>query len=228
VAAGGHCCPHDAEEQPVDEIDTLLDAQRGRLIAVLGELDDAGWSSPSLCAGWRVRDVVVHLLMPYRLSVPGFLPRMARSGFRFDAMADRWARGSTDSDGEVLQGLRDTAHARFRVPGAPARAPLSHLVIHAEDVYRPLGVDSAIDPRAATIVLDQLTSPRSRRSLRPDVLDGLAATASDTGWRHGAGPEVVGSAAALISTIAGRPAAADELTGSGAPLVRRRLRRSLA
>jgi uncharacterized protein (TIGR03083 family) len=220
--------PHHAEEPPVDEIDALLDVERTRLLGVLGDLDDAGWSTPSLCAGWRVREVVVHLLMPYRLSVPGFLARLARSGFRFDAMADRWARASTESPAELLQGLRDTAHGRFRVPGAPPEAPLSHLVVHAEDVYRPLGVDHALDPRAATIVLDQLTSPRSRRALRPDVLDGLAATATDSGWSHGTGPQVVGSSAALISAVAGRSAAADELTGAGAPLVRRRLRRATA
>jgi hypothetical protein len=101
-------------------------------------------------------------------------------------------------------------------------------VAHAEDVYRPLGVDHPIDPRAATIVLDQLTSPRARRSLGPDVLHGLAATATDSGWTYGAGPEVVGSSAALISAVAGRPAAAEELTGSGAPLVRRRLARHRA
>lgn len=213
---------------PVDEIDPLLDAERTRLVAVLGDLDDAGWNTPSLCAGWRVRDVVVHMLMPYQLSVPAFLARMARSGFRFDRMADRWATGNTDSNAQVLQGLRDTAHGRFRVPGAPPEAPLSHLVIHAEDVYRPLGVDHTIDPRAATIVLDQLSSPRSRRALGPDVLSGLAATATDTGWSHGAGPDVVGRSTALISAMAGRPAAAEELTGSGAPLVRRRLRRTLA
>jgi uncharacterized protein (TIGR03083 family) len=212
----------------VDQTDTLLDVERALLVSVLGGLDQAGWSTPSLCAGWRVRDVVVHLLMPYQLSVPRFLARMARSGFRFDAMADRWATENTDSSAQVLQGLRDTAHGRFRVPGAPPQAPLSHLVIHAEDVYRPLGVHHTIDPRAATIVLDQLTSPRSRRSLGPDVLDGLAANATDSGWTYGAGPEVVGSSAALISAIAGRPAAAEELTGSGARLVRRRLRRTLA
>jgi uncharacterized protein (TIGR03083 family) len=224
----GSPLPYHAQELTVDELEQLLDVERSRLVAVLRDLDDAGWNAPSLCAGWRVRDVVVHLTMPYRLSVPGFLAQLARSGFRFDAMADRWARASADSHAEVLQSLRDTADARFRVPGAPPEAPLSHLVAHAEDVYLPLGVDHRIDPRAATIVLDQLTSPRGRRSLGPDVLHGLAATATDSGWTYGAGPEVIGSSAALISAVAGRRAAADELTGSGAALVRRRLARSLA
>jgi hypothetical protein len=39
----------------------------------------------------------------------------------------------------LLRDLRATEQQRFAVPGAPAEAPLSHLVIHAQDVYRPLG-----------------------------------------------------------------------------------------
>jgi uncharacterized protein (TIGR03083 family) len=210
------------------QIDTLLDGERAALVAVLSELDEAGWSTPSLCAGWRVRDVVAHLLMPYRLSVPRFLAAMARSGFRFDAVADRWATGNTDSNAELLQGLQDTAHGRFNVPNAPPEAPLSHLVIHAEDVYRPLGVRHALDPQAASTVLDQLLGPRGRRSLAVHLVDGLTVTATDTGWTHGTGPDVRASAAALITTLAGRPAAVDELNGSGASLVRRRMRRTLS
>lgn len=207
----------------MNEIDTLLQAERDRLVTVLAELDRAGWETPSLCAGWRVRDVAVHLLMPYELSVPRFLVKMAAAHFRFDTLADRWATRDTRSNAHVLDALRATGHGRFRIPGAPPEAPLSHLVIHAQDVYRPLDIDPATDPHAATIVLDQLTSPRARRSLTPGLLDGLTLTASDTDWRLGTGPEVVGTAAALITTIAGRRAAVHELTGSGAAQIRERL-----
>ncbi len=205
------------------EIDALLEAERTRLVAVLSGLDQAGWDTPSLCAGWRVRHVAVHLLMPYELSVPRFVAGMAFAGFRFDTLADRWATRDTRSNAQIVRALRQTEHGRFRIPGAPPEAPLSHLVIHAQDVYRPLGAGHGIDPRAATIVLDQLTTPRARRSLAPGLLDGLTLTAADTGWSHGTGPEVVGDAAALITTIAGRPAAIDELSGSGAALIRQRL-----
>ncbi len=126
-----------------DDVDVRVGRERARLLSVLEELDDAGWRTPSLCAGWSVRDLAVHLLMPYELSMPRFLALMARSRFSFDRTADRWARSDRRSPAEVVAALRDTGHRTFQAgPGAPPEAPLSHLVIHAEDVYRPLGVPS--------------------------------------------------------------------------------------
>lgn len=207
----------------MSEIDALIDGELSQLIEVLEALEPAQWDAPSLCDGWRVRDVAVHLLMPYELSVPRFLTRLAAAGFRFDTMADRWATRDSRPNRNILNALRGTAQGRFGFPGAPPEAPLSHLVIHAEDIYLPLGANHTINPRSANIVLDQLTSPRARRSLKPGLLDGLAFSTSDTGWSFGAGAEVVGSAPALITTMAGRPAAAQELTGSGAAQIRARL-----
>ncbi|WP_091438489.1 maleylpyruvate isomerase N-terminal domain-containing protein [Geodermatophilus poikilotrophus] len=37
-------------------------------------LDDTGWWTPSLRAGWSVRDLVVHLLMPTSCRCPGSWP----------------------------------------------------------------------------------------------------------------------------------------------------------
>ena len=209
-----------------DDVDLRVLRERERLLAVLEGLDDAGWRTPSLCTGWTVRDLVVHLLMPYELSVPRFLALMARSGFRFDRAADRWARTDDRSPADVVSALRDTEHRTFEAgPGAPAEAPLSHLVIHAEDVYRPLGVPSPTDPEDAGIALGQLIG---RRALAPALLDGLAFTATDTDWRHGTGATVSGPATALLTTLAGRPAALDELSGDGVPEVRARLRTAAA
>lgn len=207
----------------MSEIDALVDGERQALIAVLEQLDEAQWDTPSLCAGWSVRDAVVHLLMPYELSVPRFLGNLAVARFDFDTMADRWARRDPRSHREVLDALRATAHGRFRVPGAPAEAPLSHLVIHLEDIYRPLGVACRTSPRSAEVVLDQMTGPRFRGSLTPGLLDGLALSASDADWTFGNGAPVVGSASALITTLAGRSVALDELSGDGAVSVRERL-----
>ena len=207
-----------------DDVDLRVRRERARLLTVLEQLDGAQWSTPSLCAGWSVRDLVVHLLMPYELSMPRFLALMVRSRFRFDRAADRWARADRWSPADVVAALRDTGHRTFAAgPGAPAEAPLSHLVIHAEDVYRPLGVPSPTDPENAGIVLGQLTGPRGRRALPVGLLDGLAFEATDTEWRAGTGPRVCGPATALLTTLAGRTAALDQLDGDGVPAVRARL-----
>ena len=208
--------------ETTDDVDRRVRRERVRLLTVLEGLDADGWRTPSLCAGWTVRDLVVHLLMPYELSVPRFLALMVRAGFRFDRAADRWARADRRPPADVVAALRDTEHRRFEAgPGAPAEAPLSHLVIHAQDVYRPLGIPSPTDPEDAAIALGQLTG---RRAPAPGLLDGLAFAATDADWRHGTGLPVAGPATALLTTLAGRPAALDELTGEGVAQVRARLR----
>ena len=211
-----------------NDVEMRVHAERTRLLETLEALDDDQWRLPSLCAGWSVRDLVVHLLMPYELPVPRFLLLMIRARFDFDRAADRWATTDTRSPAQVVAALRQTEHRRFAVPGAPPEAPLSHLVIHAQDVYRPLGRPSPTDPENARIVLDELTGPRARRSLPAGLLDGLAFTATDTGWRHGDGLEVSGPATALLTTLAGRDAALPELTGDGVALVSERLQRPAA
>jgi uncharacterized protein (TIGR03083 family) len=205
------------------DVDARVATERGRLLEVLDGLDPGQWRSPSACAGWSVRDLVVHLLMPYEVSTARFALMMLRARFDFDRAADRWATGDTRSPAEVAAALRATEHRRFNVPGAPAEAPLSHLVIHAEDVYRPLGVPSPTDPEDAGIVLRQLTGPRGRGSLPAGLLDGLAFSATDTTWHHGEGPEVRGPATALLTTLSGRLAALPDLTGDGVGQLRRRL-----
>jgi len=205
------------------EINARVDTERERLLETLEGLTEDKWASPSLCDGWSIRNLVVHLLMPYEVSPPRFLLMMLRAGFAFDRAADRWARADPRPPSQVLVGLRDTEHRRFGVPGAQAAAPLNHLVIHAQDVYQPLGVPSPTDPDTAAIVLDELMTPRARRALAPGLLDGLAFRATDTDWRHGSGAEVSGPAAALVTTIAGRSAALSELDGDGAGQLTARL-----
>lgn len=44
----------------MEVLDDLI-AETDRIASILGRLDDAGWATPSLCAGWSICDVVLHL-----------------------------------------------------------------------------------------------------------------------------------------------------------------------
>ena len=205
------------------DITDLVRTETSRLADVLDGLDEAGWTAASLCAGWSVRDLTAHLLMPYELSVPSFLLRMLRARFDFDAVADRLAREDPRDHRELVAALRTTPQRRFNVPGAPAEAPLSHLVIHAEDVYRPLGLDPAVEPRALDAALAQSTR---RPFVAKGLLDGLTLATTDSAFRLGdpAGAAAVGGPArALLGVVAGRPAGLAELTGPGVERLRERL-----
>ena len=91
----------------MDTIQDMIAAQRGELAAVLDALPASGWDEPTLCTGWRVREVVAHVTMPFRYSGRRFVAELARSRGRFNEMADRVA-------------LRDAA--RIRRPSWPGRS----------------------------------------------------------------------------------------------------------
>lgn len=198
------------------EIHDLTMTERDRLVTTLGSLPDEAWAVPSLCRGWTVRDLTAHLLMPYEMSAPSLLGGLARRRFRFDEVADEWARHDSRSPGQLLTALGAIDGKRFGAPGVPQVAGLCHLVTHAADVYRPLSIDHVIEPTVAAITLDELVG-RGRRSLPEGILEGRRFTATDLGWSHGAGDQVAGPAAALIPTLLGRDAALGELVGAGVP-----------
>src|SRR4051812_8330921 len=45
----------------MQDVWTMVHAERAALIDDLGDLRDAQWGEPSLCDGWTVHDVVAHL-----------------------------------------------------------------------------------------------------------------------------------------------------------------------
>jgi uncharacterized protein (TIGR03083 family) len=56
--------------QHVDDAALMGDiaAERSELAEVLGGVSSDSWDAQSLCAGWRVREVVAHMTMPFRYS----------------------------------------------------------------------------------------------------------------------------------------------------------------
>ena len=48
-----------------------------QLAELLGGLTAAQWQTPSMCAGWTVRDVAAHLAAPHRLPFFRLSPRLA-------------------------------------------------------------------------------------------------------------------------------------------------------
>lgn len=85
----------DSRQTPDRLIRDETSAERARLVGLLTDLDPTQWATPSLCAGWRIREVVAHMTMAYRLRGPRFFLGLARSGFRFNAFADRIAKDDT-------------------------------------------------------------------------------------------------------------------------------------
>ena len=121
-------------------------AERERLAALLAGLTEQQWAAPSLCAGWRVREVIAHLTMPYRMTgAEQFQAGLAAHGFDFDRYADAEARETTEkcSDADLLGLYRDNVRHPWLPPGGGPAGALSHEVIHGLDVTEALGLPAA-------------------------------------------------------------------------------------
>lgn len=197
---------------------SLLADERTDLVAFLRTLSAEDWEAPSLCEGWRVRDVVAHLL--YDTSpLPRYLLEAAKAGFSARRMNAQAVKRSKDTPPATLvdaleRSIGGGTFARF----APSLA-LADAVIHHQDIRRPLNRQRAVPPERLLNVLDHpdpFASPRGRTR-------GLRFVATDVSWSRGNGPEVRGAGEAIAMAIAGRPAALGDLSGNGVETLRARL-----
>jgi uncharacterized protein (TIGR03083 family) len=197
---------------------------RARLTERLGELNPADWDTASLCTGWKVRDVVGHLVSILDVPMPKFVGAaiVARS---FDKVADRFAReyGARDPK-TLLDSYRIVADKRLAPPGVGPIAPLTDLLVHTRDIERPLGLNSNIDTLSMHIVLDYVCGGKARGFVPAKRTAGLRFVATDSDWSIGAGPLVTGTGEAIMMAVTNRAVVAKDLSGDGAALFAQRLK----
>ena len=177
-------------------------AERTDLAAMLGGLRPGQWAAPTLCAGWRVREVVAHVTMPFRMTMPAFLRAMVRARGDFNRMADRQARADTArlGDAQLLASLRDNVAHPWRPPGGGTTGALSHDVIHGLDISVALGLDRRVPPERVGLILAGLRG----RNVSYFGTDGVRLEATDLDWAYGSGPPLRGAAQHLLLVICGR------------------------
>ena len=188
-------------------------AERRELAAILGGLPPESWDSPTLCNGWRVREVVAHITMPLRYPLPRFAFEMARSRGNFNRMADRCARRDAAAPpAELTAALRDNERNPWKPPGGGYQGALTHDVIHGLDITVALGLRRRVPAERLGIVLDGITAAKSVRFFGTD-LDGIELRADDLDWSFGSGTPVSGSAQDLALVVAGRKLPPGHLRG---------------
>ena len=206
------------------DVDTmgLAHDERADLAELLATLTPAQWDAPSLCAGWRVRDVVAHMFSYEELGPVGLVGRFLRGGVlpdRVNAVGVRAYAGH--SPGDLLALV--TAHLRPRglTAGFGGRIALTDGVIHHQDIRRALGLPRDIPAARMTEVLSfARTAPTIKA---PRRVRGLTLVATDLDWSAGSGPVVEGPAESLLMAIAGRRGTAAELGGPGQPTLAGRI-----
>jgi uncharacterized protein (TIGR03083 family) len=198
------------------QIRAAVAAERRAQVDLLAALSEPEWDTPSLCAGWRVREVIAHTTMPYRLSMPRFLAEMVKARGNFHRMADRAARRDAEqlSSRQLLDCLAANVEHPWKPPGGGDLGALSHDVIHGLDVSTALGRDGVASPERVAMVLGGL-QPKQLRYFGVD-LTGIELRATDVDWSYGAGEPVSGRAQDLLLLVCGRSVPAGRLTGAAA------------
>jgi uncharacterized protein (TIGR03083 family) len=192
----------------------LVAAERREIAEVLEGLPAESWETPSLCAGWRVREVVAHMTMPFRYSTPRFAAEIVRDRGKFSRMADRCARRDAAMSADALvAALRDNAANPWKPPGGGLEGALVHDVIHGLDMTTPLGAGRQVPGDRLRLVLAALTRPRTLSYFGAD-LSQAELRADDSDWSFGSGEPVSGAAQDLALILCGRKLAAGRLHGA--------------
>ena len=189
------------------------DRDMGQYLATLSEAD---WEAPSLCTGWRVRDVVGHILYGNELRLWTLPFRLARFGFSSDRSGDHYSRAR--AEGRTPASLLNDFLTRDRWTGTcrvfPPRLVLLDRLVHHQDVRRPLGHERTVPEERLVACLDAAPTLGSVFGAKKRTR-GLRFEATDVAWSWGDGPLVSGPGEALLLTMLGRPHPLPELSGDG-------------
>jgi uncharacterized protein (TIGR03083 family) len=199
----------------------MVHAERAALVEDLEALDEAQWSQQSLCGRWNVEEVVAHLTAAASIGRLRWLSSVLGARFDFDLHNQRRLaehRGTNPVD--TLAGFRGIV-ASTTAPSDHTAAFLGEVIVHSQDIRRPLGIGRVPPIDTVTRVAEfyasrdfAVPSRTAIKNLRLEATDGTFAT--------GNGPLVSGTTLALTMAMAGRGAFCDDLTGDGVALLRGR------
>jgi uncharacterized protein (TIGR03083 family) len=203
----------------VADVWRVIDEERTSLAGLLEELTAEEWERPSLCEGWRVRDVAAHLTLA-QLDAGAAAVALVRAGGSFNRMIrDTAIRQASLPVEEYPRRVRAMVGSRRKAPGVTALEPMLDVIVHGQDITVPLGRSRPVPPAPAAVAASRawtLNWPfRTRRRL-----GGMRLVATDADWSVGSGSTVEGPIAALLLLVTGRTARLTELTGPGADQLR--------
>jgi uncharacterized protein (TIGR03083 family) len=195
-----------------DNVWRHIDEQRSRLADLFERIDGPRWTTPSLCEGWTVRDVAVHLTHSH-VSLPKAVIEAARSGFRFNAMVHRLAVNDHRTPAQAAEALRAMRGSRKHPPATSELDPLMDALVHGQDITVPLGIDWPMPADAAAAAAGRLWGmrfPFNPRRRFPHI----EFVATDADLRLGEGRRIEAPVRDILMAFAGRPSAISARTQS--------------
>jgi uncharacterized protein (TIGR03083 family) len=193
-------------------------AEYEALADLLGAAGSGVWDAPSLCEGWRTREVVAHMTMAARYDVPAFVAELEASGGDFTRLSNTVAeRDGALPVATLLADLRSPVLHAWQPPGGGEEGALVHCVIHSLDIVEAVPLDRRVPAARIRPVLGLVATPGTGTSNLFGVdLSDVELRADDLEWTSGAGAVVTGSAQALALLACGRLLPPGRLGGEAA------------
>jgi uncharacterized protein (TIGR03083 family) len=207
---------HHARTEHTDELALAI---AGEYTALADLLESGGldvWDAPSLCEGWRTREVVAHMTMPARYPGPAFMAELEAAGGDFTRLSNTVAaRDGALPVAALVADLRSDVLHGWQPPGGGVDGALTHCVIHELDIVEAVPVERRVPEARIMRVLGIVAAPDAPNMFGVD-LNGVELQADDLVWSAGAGAPVTGPAQALALVACGRLLPAGRLGGAAA------------
>jgi len=202
---------------------TMISETRTDLASYLETITPEQWDTPTLCEGWKVRDVAGHLIEgSYKVPMTKLVSGMLKYRFNINRMLSELAieNGKRPPE-ELLKEMHDVVPLRNTPGPTSVEDVLSDWVVHTQDIRRSLGSPGTIPEDRLRGSLDRMKTSGPPLGNKKRIA-GLKLVATDMDWTYGNGPEVRGTGEALLMATCGRTAAIDDLAGDGVATLRSR------
>ncbi|MDJ0323079.1 maleylpyruvate isomerase family mycothiol-dependent enzyme [Cryobacterium sp. PH31-AA6] len=175
---------------------------------LLAELTPEQWEAPSLCGGWRVRDVAGHLIWRLGSTNRELVRSLGRAMLhgRFvnpNRGMDVVSRAAAEAEpAELVAELRRIAADRLAGLGRHGVTELTEAVVHGFDIARALDLTLTVAPvvTGAVALRRALIAPTPVKA----VLRRRTLVATDALWRVGRGQAFEGTAEDFVLFLFGR------------------------
>ncbi|MFZ0215421.1 MAG: maleylpyruvate isomerase family mycothiol-dependent enzyme [Candidatus Dormiibacterota bacterium] len=199
-----------------DDVDlqSAIAAEFLALADTLDAMDESRWDTPSLCEGWRVREVIAHATMAARYPEAEFMAKLQEHGFDFTALSNAIAHEDAQlPTAQLVSNLRSKTMHEWVPPGGGYHGALNHVVIHGLDATISLGLPHRGPERNLRTILDDLTRGGGHENFGVSI-DGRRLEANDLDWAFGSGASLSGSGQELAVTLCGRALPDGRLQGT--------------
>jgi len=172
---------------------------------LLEQLTDVEWEHESLCAGWRVRDVAGHVALVPTITTWELVRAAPRGGFNPNrintVLAKRYGELPPQT---IVARIREHAGDRTTAKALNTRDSLFDVIVHSQDIARPLGRRVDVRPGYTRRGLDRVWEMGWPFKARQRYADARL-RATDTDWARGeSGRLIEGPALELLLLLTGR------------------------